>query len=67
MRHLNVRRGERPAREHARIWHRHTTHASVRNPQTMIRFKNDFDKFVVQANFKRRGWEEVTCVLDEDW
>lgn len=32
-----------------------------------VRFKTDFDKYVVVANLKRRGWEEVTCVLDEDW
>lgn len=33
----------------------------------LVRFKTDFDKYVVVANLKRRGWEEVTCVLDEDW
>lgn len=32
-----------------------------------IRFKTDGDKFVVTANLKRRGWEEVTSVLDDDW
>lgn len=28
-----------------------------------VRYKTDFDKFVVQANFERRGWE---CVDDYD-
>lgn len=32
-----------------------------------IRYKSDFDKYVVSANLKRRGWEEVTSVLDDDW
>jgi hypothetical protein len=33
----------------------------------MIRYKTDLDKVVVTSNLKRRGWEEVTCVLDDDW
>jgi hypothetical protein len=33
----------------------------------MIRYKTDFDKFVVVGNLKRRGWEEVESVLDDDW
>ncbi|GAX80569.1 hypothetical protein CEUSTIGMA_g8006.t1 [Chlamydomonas eustigma] len=32
-----------------------------------IRFKTDFSQFVVSANLKRRGWEEITSVLDDDW
>ncbi|KAG1679692.1 hypothetical protein FOA52_006211 [Chlamydomonas sp. UWO 241] len=33
----------------------------------MIRYKTDFEKFVVVGNLKRRGWEEVETVLDDDW
>mmetsp|Transcript_16308 Transcript_16308/g.35273 ORF Transcript_16308/g.35273 Transcript_16308/m.35273 type:complete len:440 (+) Transcript_16308:120-1439(+) len=33
----------------------------------VIRYKTDFDKFVVTANLKRRGWEEVFSPLDGDW
>ena len=44
-------------------------HSGARNEALRmgIRYKTDGDKFVVSANLKRRGWEEVTSVLDDDW
>mmetsp|Transcript_29790 Transcript_29790/g.54592 ORF Transcript_29790/g.54592 Transcript_29790/m.54592 type:complete len:473 (-) Transcript_29790:252-1670(-) len=33
----------------------------------VIRWKSDFDKSVVIANFQRRGWDEVTDPEDGDW
>mmetsp|Transcript_16544 Transcript_16544/g.28350 ORF Transcript_16544/g.28350 Transcript_16544/m.28350 type:complete len:446 (+) Transcript_16544:151-1488(+) len=32
-----------------------------------VRWKSDFDKNVVVANFERRGWEQVESNIEEDW
>jgi hypothetical protein len=31
------------------------------------KWKSDFTKFVISANFEQRGWEEIKDELDESW
>ena len=33
----------------------------------VLKWRSDFDKFVVTANFERRGWERWSHASDEDW
>ena len=32
-----------------------------------LKWRSDFDKFVVTANFERRGWERWSQSSDDDW
>ena len=36
-------------------------------PDETLRWRSDFDKFVVTANFERRGWERWSHSSDDDW